>query len=162
MKCATHPGVETNLCCGKCDKPICPRCMVETPVGARCRQCARLYTPPTYRVTPVYYLRATGTAAGMAIICGILWGLFNAIIPFFLLNLAIGAGAGYVIGEITSLAVNRKRGRWLAVIAGSAVAGAYAISVFFPAGLFFFRPTSLLLGLLSAGLGIYLAASRLR
>ena len=93
MKCATHPNVETNLSCGKCDRPICPKCLVQTPVGARCRQCARLYKLPTYRVSTIYYLRAGGTALGMAVVCGIIWGLLTAIIPFFFLNLLIAAGA---------------------------------------------------------------------
>ncbi len=35
MKCATHPEVDTNLRCGKCGKPICLRCLVQTPVGDR-------------------------------------------------------------------------------------------------------------------------------
>jgi len=30
-------------------------------------------------------------------------------LPLFFLNLALGAGAGYVIGEVVSLAVNRFR-----------------------------------------------------
>jgi len=58
MKCATHPQVETNLRCGKCGKLICPKCMIQTPVGARCLDCARLYKLPTYQVSTKYYLRA--------------------------------------------------------------------------------------------------------
>ena len=70
MRCATHPEVETNLRCGKCGKPICPRCMVQTPVGARCPDCARLYKLPTYRVSAMHYLKASGVALGLAIACG--------------------------------------------------------------------------------------------
>src|SRR3989304_4969303 len=33
MQCATHPGVETELRCATCGKPICPDCLVGTPVG---------------------------------------------------------------------------------------------------------------------------------
>ena len=75
MKCALHPDVETNLRCGKCEKPICPRCMVQTPVGARCKECARLYKLPTYTVSKKYYLRAAFTAVGMAVACGVSMGL---------------------------------------------------------------------------------------
>jgi len=118
MKCSAHPAVETNLRCGKCGKPICPRCMVQTLVGARCPDCAKLYKLPTYRVSAKYYLRAIGTALGMAIACGVAWGLVGALVPFFYLNLLLAPAAGYAIGEVVSLAVNRKRGRGLATVAG--------------------------------------------
>ena len=35
-RCAEHPDVETGLRCGRCETPICPKCMIMTPVGARC------------------------------------------------------------------------------------------------------------------------------
>jgi hypothetical protein len=38
--CARHPQVETMLRCGRCDTPICPRCMVHSGVGIRCPDCA--------------------------------------------------------------------------------------------------------------------------
>jgi len=165
MKCATHPRVETNLKCGKCGKPICPRCMVQTPVGARCPECARLYTLPTYRVSSLYYLRAAGTALGMALVTGVLWGLANAFIPFFYLNLLIGAGVGYVIGEVVGLAVNRKRGWGLAIVAGFGVIISYLVSIFPLVGLLFGLPSGMfhiIFDLLSVGIGIFVAVTRLR
>ena len=157
MKCATHLGVETNLRCGKCGKPICPRCMVQTPVGARCPDCARLYKLPTYRVSKKYYLRAIGTALGMAIACGIVWGLVANLMPFFYLNLILAPAAGYAIGEVVSLSVNRKRGTGLAIVAGIAVVISYLVSLFLPWGLSFG-----LFGLLALALGIFFAVNRLR
>ncbi|HEY51045.1 MAG TPA: hypothetical protein G4O20_04490 [Dehalococcoidia bacterium] len=169
MKCAAHPGVETNLRCGKCGKPICPKCMVQTPVGARCPECARLYKLPTYRVSTIYYLRAIGTALGMALVTGVLWGVISQFLPFFFLNLLLGAGVGYVIGEVVSRAVNRKRGRGLAAVAGAGVAVSYLIALFFPLilpiGRFFSLPFGLfpiLLALASVALGIFIAVTRLR
>lgn len=38
--CARHPQTETGLRCGRCDTPICPRCMVHSSVGIRCPECA--------------------------------------------------------------------------------------------------------------------------
>ena len=161
MKCAAHPRVETNLRCGKCGKPICPKCMVQTLVGARCPECARLYKLPTYRVSTAYYLRAVGTALGMAIVCGVIWGVVNLFLPFFFLNLLLGAGVGYAIGEVVGLAVNRKRGRGLAAVAGAGVAISYLVSIL----LFFSLPFGLfpiLLALASVALGIFIAVTRLR
>ena len=43
------PRVETALSCASCGTPICPDCMVQTPVGIKCRNCAR--QPRSARVT---------------------------------------------------------------------------------------------------------------
>lgn len=160
MKCATHPEVETNLRCGKCGKPICPKCLVQTPVGARCPDCAKLYKLPTYRVSAKYYLRAIGTALGMAIVCGIAWALVGTLVPFLLFNFLLAAGVGYAIGEVVSLSVNRKRGTGLATIAGVAVAVSYLVSLLLPWGFLF--STFHILDLLALALGIFVAVTRLR
>ena len=158
MKCATHPDVETNLRCGKCDKPICPRCMIQTPVGARCRECARLYKLPTYRVSGFHYLRAAGAAIGIAAVCGMLWGWLDKVIPFFyILNIVIGAAVGFACAEIIGLAVNRKRGTGLAIIAGFSVLLSYLVALLVPWGL----PFSFF-DLIALGAGIFVAANRIR
>lgn len=161
MKCATHPAVETNLRCGKCGKPICPKCLVQTLVGARCPDCAKLYKLPTYRVSTQYYLRAIGTALGMAIVCGVVWGVVGSFVPFFYINLLLGPGVGYAIGEVVSLSVNRKRGRGLASVAGIAVVISYLVSILLPLGLPF-GLFHIVLDLVALALGIFVAVTRLR
>ena len=163
MKCAYHPDVETNLRCGKCGKPICPKCMIQTPVGARCRDCARLYKLPTYRVSTKHYLRAAGAGLVVAVVCGIIWAAIGCVLGFFFLNLLLAAGAGYVIGEAISFSVNRKRGTGLAVIAGIAVVISYLVSIFVPWGFGFnFNLLFLVLNLAALALGIFVAVTRLR
>jgi len=157
MKCATHPEIETNLRCSKCSKPICPECMVQTPVGARCQDCARLYKLPTYSVSTQYYLRAVGTGLGMAIVCGIIWGVVWGLVPILYLGLLLAPGVGYAIGEVISLAVNRKRGTGLAIVASLAVVISYLVSILSPWGLSFH-----LFDLLALALGIFVAITRLR
>ncbi len=161
MRCATHPEIETNLKCGKCDKPICPKCMVQTPVGARCPDCARLSKVPTYRVSTQHYLKAVGTGLGMAVVCGIVWGIIELIIPFFSFNLLLAPAAGYAIGEVIGLSANRKRGKGLATIAGIAVAISYFITFLFSGGLPF-GLFGILYHLIALALGIYVAVTRLR
>lgn len=161
MKCAYHPDVETDLRCGKCGKPICPRCMVQTPVGVRCPDCAGLAKLPTFRVSARYYLIATGAALGMAIACGAAWGAIEWLVPIFSLNLLLAPAAGYAIGEVTSLAVNRKRGTGLAVVGGIAAAISYGITLFFP-GTLNFGIFSVIYHIIALGLGIFLAVTRLR
>ena len=165
MRCAAHPDIETNLRCGKCGKPICPKCMVQTPVGARCPDCARLYKLPTYRVSTAYYRRAAGTALGVAVVIGIVWGIIESFLPFRFFTLIIGEGIGYAIGEATSRSVNRKRGTWLAVIGSLAVVVSYAISFAVYMVRFGFYPfggLSILFTLGAIGIGIYIAIGRLR
>jgi len=131
--------------------------MVQTPVGARCPDCARLYKLPTYSVSTQYYLKAMGTGLGMAIVCGIIWGVIEGWVPFFYLNLLLAPGVGYAIGEVVSLSVNRKRGTGLAIVAGVAVAISYLVNLFLPWG-FGFR----LFDLLALALGIFVAVTRVR
>lgn len=73
VPCSYHPKTLTGLRCSRCGKPICPQCMVRTPVGLRCPDCAGVRGLPTYR-TPVAVL-AKATAAGLlvAIVTAILW-----------------------------------------------------------------------------------------
>lgn len=109
--CARHPGVETALRCGRCETPICPQCMVMTPVGARCPDCSPVIRSPLYSVTPLQYLRATAAGLGVAI----LGGLVAPVIPFFSLFALLLAGYG--VGEVVSRAANRKAGRGLMAVA---------------------------------------------
>jgi hypothetical protein len=131
MRCSYHPDVETNLRCGKCDKPICPKCMVQTPVGARCPDCAGLYKLPTYRISTRYYLIAAGVALGMAAACGAAWGAIEWVTPFFSLNLLLAPAAGFAIGEVVGRSVNRKRGRGLAIVGGIGLVISYILSLWF-------------------------------
>ncbi len=56
--CSKHPQTATRLTCGRCETPICPQCMVHSPVGARCMECAQLKQLPTFEVSRGYMTRA--------------------------------------------------------------------------------------------------------
>jgi hypothetical protein len=118
LHCARHPGVETLLRCGRCETPICPRCMVATPVGMRCRECAQVRRPPMYDVTGRYLWRALAAALGLVVAGGF---VFNLVVSFagrsILLAAILYLLAGAVIAEALSAAANRKRGPRLQVIA---------------------------------------------
>jgi hypothetical protein len=119
--CATHPDVETELACGKCDKYICPRCMIQTPVGARCRECARLRRPPQYTLSPATIARVTGAAIGAGAAFGLAWGILlpgRGFLGFFMLLL--GVFAGYGMANLVEWAGRWKRGP---IVQWSAVAG---------------------------------------
>ena len=98
MQCATHPNVETELSCGRCEKPICPRCMVHTPVGARCRECAQVRRIPTYNMSSTTFVRAAGAAIAGGIGIGGVWAFFN-VISYIFYGVIAGLAIGYLIGE---------------------------------------------------------------
>lgn len=121
VPCATHPETTTVLRCGKCDKPICPKCLVYTPVGARCRQCANIKRLPTFNVSRSEYARAIGIGIAAAFGIGLIWG-FGLTIPFVrgFFSLILAGLAGYGVGELISQSINRRQGRPLEIIAGIA------------------------------------------
>jgi hypothetical protein len=128
MQCATHPDVETELSCSRCGKAICPRCMVQTPVGARCRECANVRRIPTYNVSTDLMLRAVGAAVGAGVAIGVAWAFFN-LVTYFLYGAIAGLAIGYAIGEIVALSTNRRAGPPLQAIAVGGVALAFAVRV---------------------------------
>lgn len=160
MKCSYHPDVDTELRCGKCGQPICPDCLVQTPVGARCPQCGRLQKLPTFNVTRQYYLRAILTATGMAFACGAAWWAAKVMMPVIYFNFLLASGFGYAIGEVVGRSVNRKRGKGLALIAGIAVGLAYLISILPPWGIGVGRLS--IFGPLAVALGVWIAVTRVR
>jgi ribosomal protein L40E len=129
MQCATHPRVETELACGRCGKAICPRCLVQTPVGARCRECAGVRRLPTFEVSPASTARGLGASVATGAVAGAAWG---GLLPYTLgvygyFVFFIALGIGYAVGEAVSWATNRKRGPVLQGIAVAGVVEAYLI-----------------------------------
>ncbi len=121
LYCANHPQTETLLRCSKCGKPICTRCGIRTPVGIRCRQCARLQRPPSYSLRLWHYLLAAVVALPVSFIAGLLMQ-YVGFFAFF-----IGAAVGGMIAEIVYRATGGKRGTPLALVAcGSIILGALA------------------------------------
>ena len=124
MRCARHADIETDLRCGKCLQPICPKCVVQTPVGARCPKCAALKKLPVFEISTIFYMRAIAAGLATAAVAGAIWK-FIPLGGFFLFFIALVVG--YVIGEAVSLAANRKRGPGLQIIAGISVVVSYTV-----------------------------------
>ena len=126
MQCARHPKVETELTCGRCDTPICPRCAVFTDVGARCPTCAPARKLPQFEVGILYLLRGAAAALGAGAALGAVWG---ALLPggIGFLGLFLAAGLGYAIAEAVSAATNRKAGTALQVVAAAGALTAYLV-----------------------------------
>ncbi len=126
MQCARHPNVETELSCGRCETPICPRCAVFTDVGARCPTCAPARKLPQFEIGPLYLLRGGAAALAAGAGLGAVWGV---LLPgrMGFLGLLLGALLGYLIAEAVGAATNRKSGTPLQVVAAGGVIAAYLV-----------------------------------
>ena len=158
--CAIHSDVETGLSCTRCGKYICPRCMVQTPVGARCRDCGRVQRSPVFDVSSGQYAIASAVAIGVGAVAGVAWGVLLGIIGWiFFLPWLLAMGVGYIIGEAVSASVNRKRGTGLAIVVAVGV-----IVAFIPAFVIGrnFNTPNLVFALLFLGVAIYIAVNRVR
>ena len=167
--CARHPDVETGLSCGRCGTPICPRCLVYTPAGTRCPDCAAIGRPRMYVFGAMDYARALPTA----IVVGSILGIASAFLlsPGFriglfpiLIALAVGYGVGIAVGEALNLTTGRKRGREIQLVAAGAVIFAWLtrFALFMLAGAspeIAFRDIS---GLLMVVIAASVATNRLR
>ena len=159
MQCARHPKVETELTCGRCETPICPRCAVFTDVGARCPTCAPARKLPQFEVGFVYLLRGAAAALGTGAALGAVWG---ALLPggIGFLGLFVAAFLGYAIAEAVSVVTNRKAGSALQVVAAAGALAAYLVrNLVIGDGLL---PTDDLFGYIAVIVAGAVAISRLR
>lgn len=162
--CDTHKQIETALKCSRCSKAICPYCMIQTPVGARCRICANLKKVPFATLSLGRFFLILLTAVVLSGFIGTIWGYFLPEIrsvPF--LPMIISLSVGYVIGESISIVSNRKRTKLIYWMAGSSTVFAFVIS-----SLIFIsvRDTHMLswgiMELFIVGVSVYLAVTRIR
>jgi hypothetical protein len=110
LRCARHPHTETVLRCGRCDTPICAKCMIMSPVGARCPTCAQVKRF-ALGLKPAEVARAIAYGIGL----GAIGTIIVTFIPF--LGLFGYAALGFGVGEVVSIGANRKRVPTLAPIA---------------------------------------------
>ncbi len=120
--CFNHPRRETMVHCGKCDRPICVKCMVQTPVGMRCRDCAQLKRLPQFDVGLPLLARAS--AGGLAA-ATVSWLLITYVsyLSFF-----AAIVVGFAAAAAMSPLAKRRTSRPLEVAAVSVVICGYIIA----------------------------------
>ncbi|MEX2237644.1 MAG: B-box zinc finger protein [Dehalococcoidia bacterium] len=126
--CARHPQVETALRCSRCEKLICPRCLVQTPVGARCKDCGIAGKSPLYQLSPVLYLRMVALVILGGGLVGVGWAFIapgRLFLGFF--SLAIAAGVGWLLAKGIERAANYKRGTTVQVFAIAGIIVAFIV-----------------------------------
>lgn len=130
LYCANHPGVETNLRCNRCGKPICARCAVLTPTGYRCKECVRGQQKIFITARWYDYLFGIAAAGLLGFLASLLVGLVSGIAGIFgWILIIIGAPTvGAVIAEALRLVTRRHRSQSLFIsIAAAMVLGALPI-----------------------------------
>lgn len=116
-ECSFHPGVETEMRCAECERPICPEDMVLTPVGYKCPVCAR---PKRSQYTYVKPKQLAG-AIGAGLVAGVGGAFLLGALGFrFIL---IGIFWGMLVGEAVRRGSGGHRGPVLAVVAGACIVG---------------------------------------
>lgn len=99
---AEHNCGESKLKCIDCDCQICPKCMVQCPVGNRCPKCTKRFTSHVLQIGPWVILRAiTGGA-----VAGVLFNLLQGFFPlggFYILFFVylIGVLAGNIVFKLS-------------------------------------------------------------
>ncbi len=111
--CYYHPDVETELRCNKCNRYICPKDAVRTPVGYRCKGCVKEQQDIFFTATPIDYAVATVVSLALSAVAAVI----IPAIGFFAIFAAPVAGG--IIAEGVRLATGKRRGRyiWMVVIA---------------------------------------------
>jgi hypothetical protein len=160
--CYRHPGRETKVSCSDCGRPICTDCMVYSPVGIKCPECARLPRSARVRLRPDRAARAIAAAffGGVAIGFGILVlqgaGLFFALILGWLIGIAMG--------ELVLAASGRFRSPTTGWIAAAGCIWAYLVPYLIVLGVDIGEVADTLARapfvVLGAGIGAYVAYQR--
>lgn len=144
--CANHAETLTAVACGKCGTFICPRCMVFTPVGIRCRDCAQLRRPAQFDVTAERM--ALAALAGL-VTSFVAW--YIALQAYFFIWL-LAIFVGLAVGEVASRLAKRRDNIWLEVLVGAdIVLGFFAFEFLNPLGGVFYRPDLATLGAVTVG-----------
>lgn len=105
--CPNHPAVETGLRCNRCDKPICQRCAVRTPVGYRCRECVHGQQRGFETAVWHDYVVASAIAGGLSWLAG------NLLMFLSWFGLLLAAPAGALIATTVLRAISKRRSRRL-------------------------------------------------
>ena len=110
--CANHAGRLTAVACGKCGTFICPKCMIFTPVGVRCKPCAQLRRPAQFDVP----LDRLALAAIVSLAASLVaWTI--ALEAYFLVWL-LSIFVGLAVGEVASRIAKRRTNVWLELVVG--------------------------------------------
>jgi uncharacterized protein (DUF427 family) len=129
-QCAWHPSVETNVSCPDCGRYMCPKDMVDSPVGYKCKECGRARIKRG-GVKPAQLVRA----AIYGLLVALLAAPFARFVPFFLVGAIVYGG---VVGEAARRGGGGHRSwEFAAIAAACALLGAGVVGAFLGSSLSF-------------------------
>jgi MFS family permease len=162
--CVNHPRTETLLRCNKCGRPVCIKCVQLTAVGYRCKQCLNIQQAGYYTAASVDY----AIAAMVGLITSIVGGAIAAAIGgFWFFAIFYAPVVGGIIAEIIRRVIQKRRGRYIWLVAcGAVIVGGFIGAGLLPliaalgtgrAGLLLLAvPAGMLSAVFNIGLWIYL------
>ncbi|MEV5912967.1 rhomboid family intramembrane serine protease [Streptomyces chartreusis] len=134
--CYRHPDRETGIRCTRCERPICPECMVSASVGFQCPDCVRGGSGTGHAPSAAQPRTIAGgtVAADPRLVTKILIGICLAV---FLVQLSVGdrftdsftlLGQAYVpvLGEVGGVA----EGQWYRMLTSMFLHGGYVHILF--------------------------------
>ena len=154
--CSRCAGVETALRCSRCESPICPNCLIQSPVGARCSSCAQVRKAPMYTLNRNQIVTGLLTAISGGVVMGYLWTWIGLLTGGIFFTIILGVGLGYAITKLMDFATGQRRGP---VVIGFATLGiiiAWAIQMIY-LGFATSLPT-----IIAAAIGFYFAYQKLK
>lgn len=124
--CVNHPKTETLLRCNKCGNPVCIKCVVRTPVGYRCKTCMNLQQAGYYNATLLDYV----IVAVVGLIASLIGGTIALLLGgFWFIAIFYGPLAGGVIAEVIRWAIQRRRAKYIWLVAcATVVLGAFLVA----------------------------------
>jgi hypothetical protein len=117
--CIDHPQRETVLRCNRCGAPVCPSCVVRTPVGFRCKKCVQAQQSGFFNARWYDWIVAAIISFALSIPAAVVTGLLG-----WWFSLIISPFVGSLIGGAVHWTTGRRRGRhtWW-IVAACIVAG---------------------------------------
>ncbi|MBN4064707.1 hypothetical protein JYU04_03120 [Dehalococcoides mccartyi] len=169
--CLRHPDTISNLGCSRCGDLICPECMVQSPVGARCPDCATIGQSPIFRSTSTELSTAIALSAAGAVGFGVAFGIFVWIMWKLPLNFAIGnvaaafvmALAGALVGDYVRKVGKNKLDARLRIVAAVTMLAIWIIGLNVASALGVWSGLFMnIVAYIGLGVGIYVAMNRVR
>jgi hypothetical protein len=132
LYCYNHPKVETALRCNRCEKPICSKCAIKSPVGYRCPDCVKSQQKIFDTAEGQDYVLGFVVAGFLSLVGSFLISLIGMIGFFgFLLVAAAAPVAGVVIAESVRFVIRRHRSPLLfKVVLAAVILGALPVGLF--------------------------------
>ncbi|HJP28677.1 MAG TPA: hypothetical protein QF694_07695 [Dehalococcoidia bacterium] len=169
--CLRHPDTASNLGCGRCGDLICPQCMVQSPVGARCPDCASIGQAPIFRSTTAEFSTVIALSVVGAIGFGVAYGLIVWVLWVLPLGFQIGnvaasfilALGGSPVGKYVLRAGKYKLDARLRIVAAVTMLAVWIIGFIVADFLGVWNGVFLnIVAYIGLGVGIYVAMNRVR